>query len=224
LAKELSLYVSKSDLVTDQLRELITRGELKPGDLLRQRELAERFGVSPTPVREALRRLESEGLVSSDVHRGSIVAEVAIEEVEANYQIRAALESLAVSWAAAKATGEDLDDIAVLHQRLAAADRGDREQRVDLNRQFHFRIYEAAGSPLLLSVTRILWLSIPRGAPSLAQRPHRESVSQHAEILKALRSRDGKRAAELTAQHILGALKTIQPEVSLRVSRRERIS
>src|SRR5690348_18481587 len=101
-------YVSKSDMVTDVLRELITDGLLSPGTPLRQRELAEQFDVSYTPVREALRRLESEGPVVTDVHRGATVARTESEELEENYRILAALEALAGSLAVAKMTGGDL--------------------------------------------------------------------------------------------------------------------
>jgi DNA-binding transcriptional regulator YhcF (GntR family) len=75
-------YVSKSDMVTDALRELITDRQLSPGTPLRQRDLAEQFDVSYTPVREALRRLESEGLVVTDVHRGATVARTESQEME----------------------------------------------------------------------------------------------------------------------------------------------
>ena len=73
-------YLSKGDIVFESLREMITRGEVQPGEQLRQRDIAARFNVSATPVREALRRLESEGLVLNDLHRGSRVA-----EIEASY-------------------------------------------------------------------------------------------------------------------------------------------
>ena len=90
-------YVSKSDMVTDVVRDLITDGLLSPGTPLRQRDLAEQFDVSYTPVREALRRLESEGLVVTDVHRGATVARTESQELEENYRILAALEALAGS-------------------------------------------------------------------------------------------------------------------------------
>ena len=92
-------YVSKSDMVTDVIRDLITDGLLPPGTPLRQRVLAEQFDVSYTPVREALRRLESEGLVVTDVHRGATVARTESEMLQENYRILAALETLAGSLA-----------------------------------------------------------------------------------------------------------------------------
>ena len=101
-------YVSKSDMVTDVVRDLITDGLLSPGTPLRQRDLAEQFDVSYTPVREALRRLESEGLVVTDVHRGAIVARAESEKLEENYRILAALEALAGGLAVAKITDDDI--------------------------------------------------------------------------------------------------------------------
>src|SRR5580698_10098970 len=95
-------YVSKTDMVAALIRELIITGELAAGGQLRQRELAQRFGVSQTPVREAMRRLESEGLVVGDTHRGFTVVEPDDGPVEENFQIRAALESLGASLAARK--------------------------------------------------------------------------------------------------------------------------
>src|SRR5258708_18529089 len=104
-------YVSKSDMVTDVLRELITDRQLSPGTPLRQRQLAEQFDVSYTPVREALRRLESEGLVVTDVHRGASVSQAESDELEENFRILAALESLAGSIALTKMTDEDMAEI-----------------------------------------------------------------------------------------------------------------
>src|SRR3984957_16824257 len=113
-------YVSKSDMVTDVLRDLITGGLVSPGTPLRQRDLAEQFDVSYTPVREALRRLESEGLVVTDVHRGATVALAESEELEENYRILAALEALAGSLAVAKITDDDIADIEARYREVAA--------------------------------------------------------------------------------------------------------
>ena len=95
-------YVSKTDMVAALIRELIITCELTTGEQLRQRDLAQRFQVSQTPVREALRRLESEGLVIGDNHRGFMVVEADEGSTEENFQIRAALESLGASLAADK--------------------------------------------------------------------------------------------------------------------------
>lgn len=196
------MYASKGDVVTDALREMIALGELAPGTLLKQRQLAQRFQVSPTPVREALRRLEAEGLVSYDVHRGSRVASVDREEQEENFRILAALESLASALAAEKLDDGDVEEIRAL-ERLFAESDGDVAAR-DSNRAFHFRVYECARSPLLLSLMRLLWRALPSGPQ--VWRPHGESVVQHRALVEALASHDAEAAAEITREHVLGSI------------------
>ena len=201
-------YVSKSDMVTDALRELIADGQLSPGTPLRQRQLAEQFDVSYTPVREALRRLESEGLVVADVHRGASVTWAESEELEENYRILAALESLAGSLAVSKMTDDDMAEIEDLYQQVAACDP-DHHWLAELNRRFHFRVYECARSPMLLLLMRLLWRSFPRGPQ--AGRPHAESVEQHAHLLTALKRRDEEQVAAVIRDHVLGSIRYLRP-------------
>lgn len=215
------VYLTKGDVVTESLRELITRGELAPGELLRQRSLAERFNVSPTPVREALRRLESEGLVSHDVHRGARVAPIDVDEQEENYRILAALEALATSLAVEKLTDADVDEIRELERRFAAVD-GDDPGAKALNREFHFRIYECARSPLLLALMRLLWRAFPRGPQEW--RPHEESVEQHRLLLDALGERDTAKAAAITREHVLGTIEWMRRRLAEGSGRRSRAS
>jgi DNA-binding GntR family transcriptional regulator len=205
------VYVSKGDVVTDSLREMITRGDLAPGELLRQRSIAEQFNVSPTPVREALRRLESEGLVSHDVHRGARVATFDVDEQEENYRILAALESLATSLAVEKLTDADIDDIREIERAFAKA-RADDPDAKALNWDFHFRIYECARSPLLLALMRLLWRSFPRGPQEW--RPHDESVDQHRMLVASLAHRDAERAATITREHVLGSIDWMRSRLS----------
>jgi DNA-binding GntR family transcriptional regulator len=192
-------YASKSDVVCAMLRELIISGELGAGVPLRQRDLAARFGVSQTPVREALRRLESEGLVVNDPHRGATVTGNA-DAVEDNSQIRAVLEPLGARLAARSVTDEQLARLRALNDEMMSLPEGD-DRYGALNRDFHFTIYEAAASPVLLSMMRLLWQAMPVG-PKVT-RPHRESAAQHQELIEALAARDAERAAAITASHIL---------------------
>ena len=195
-------YVSKTDLVVALIRELIITGELAAGEQLRQRDLAQRFGVSQTPVREAMRRLESEGLLVCDTHRGFTVMAPDDGPVEENFQIRAALESLGASLAAAKIDASGLARLASLNERMRSL-ADDDPSYADLNREFHFTVYEYARSPLLLSLMRLLWAAL-HGGPRVA-RSHAESARQHDEILAALRAGDSGAAAERTREHIMGA-------------------
>jgi len=195
-------YVSKTDMVAALIRELIITGELGAGEQLRQRDLAERFGVSQTPVREAMRRLESEGLVIGDTHRGFTVVEPAYGRVEENFQIRAALESLAASLAARKIDEDGIGRLAALNDQICRLDENDPSY-LDLNREFHFTIYEYARSPLLMSLMRLMWASLD-GGPRV-RRAHAESARQHGKILAALRAGDAKAASAETYHHIMDA-------------------
>jgi DNA-binding GntR family transcriptional regulator len=194
-------YLTKSDIVTAALREMLITGQLTPGAELRQRDLARRFNVSPTPVREALRRLESEGLVDYDAHRGATVTDTDFEPDEENYLVRALLEGLAVSLAADRIESEDLVALHTINATLAECD-GDPRLAVDLNRKLHFRIYETARSPLLLVLLRLLWQSFPPDAT--AGRPLSESVAQHEEIIEFVGNGDGEGAQAALHRHILG--------------------
>ena len=119
--------------------------------------------MSCTPVREALRRLEAEGLVARNVHRGATVARTEPEDLAENYRILAALEALAGTLTVPKISDGDIAEVEDLYQQVAACDPGD-ERLAELNRRFHFRIYECARSPmLLLLLMRLLWRSFPAG-------------------------------------------------------------
>jgi DNA-binding GntR family transcriptional regulator len=195
-------YVSKTDLVAALIREMVITGELAAGEQLRQRDLAQRFGVSQTPVREAMRRLESEGLLVCDTHRGFTVAAPELGPVEENFQIRAALESLGASLAARKIDASGLARLRDLNDQMRALPDSD-PRYLELNREFHFAIYEYARSPLLLSLMRLLWASL-HGGPRVT-RTHAESARQHDEILAALADGDAAGASARTYQHIMGA-------------------
>jgi DNA-binding GntR family transcriptional regulator len=205
-------YVSKTDMVAALIREQIITGELTAGEQLRQRDLAQRFQVSQTPVREAMRRLESEGLVIGDTHRGFTVVEPDDGPVEENFQIRAALESLGASLAARKIDAAGLARLKELNDQMRALgteENGEGDPRyAGLNREFHFTVYEYARSPLLLSLMRLLWASLhgtqKHGGPKVG-RTHAESARQHDEILAALRAGDPAAAAAGTYQHIMGS-------------------
>jgi DNA-binding GntR family transcriptional regulator len=205
-----NVYMSKGDVITSVLREMITTGELPPGKELRQRDLARYFNVSPTPVREALRRLESEGLVGSELHRGSRVAAINLEAHEENYLILAELEALATRLAVVKMTDADLEEVRACEEAFARAADDDPTAK-DLNREFHFRVYESARSPLLLSLMRLLWSSFAYG-PQL-WRPHDQSVADHRRLVEALAARDVERSTAITRKHVLGSIEWMRTKL-----------
>ena len=195
-------YFTKSDIVTAALREMLVTGELAPGTELRQRDLAEQFNVSPTPVREALRRLESEGLITYHIHRGARVVETAFGANEENFLIRAVLEGLAAALAAIRVTAADIEALTSINAQLAECEDGS-STAFELNRRLHFGIYEAAKSPSLLALLRMVWQSFPPGSDTV--RPLSESVQQHQEIIRLLDAGDAAGAELAIYAHITEA-------------------
>ena len=146
-----------------------------------------------------MRRLESEGLLSCDTHRGFTVVVADLGQVEENFRIRAALESLGASLAARKV---DPAGLRRLREQMRALADGD-PCYAELNREFHFTIYEYAHSPLLVSLMRLLWASL-HGGPRVS-RTNAESARQHDQILAALAGGDAGAPSARTYQHIMGA-------------------
>jgi len=192
------------------LREAILRGDLKPGQKLKQQELAEWLGMSATPVREVLRVLEAEGLLVHDPYKGVFVAEVSVEDSAEITPIRVALESLAVRMATPRLDENDISALEHLVEEMQQA-----WQEMDLARVrranyfFHATLYRAAGSRILFTMIERLW---PRFATDvLWMIPHRteRSIEQHRAILQAIRERDAEKAARLLEEHITTAGRSI---------------
>ena len=192
-----------SEAVAAQLREDIQRGLLQPGDRLRQGEIATRFGVSTTPVREAFQLLQAEGLVRTDPHRGAIVFRPTAADVREAYEIREALEHLAIEKAMDNGiTPELLDELEAILDRMDEEE--DESAWIELNHAFHLKMYEASQRPRLCSI-----LTNVRDASSgyihmviyNAKRSGRAG-EEHRRILSALRDNDLAEAKEAIRVHL----------------------
>jgi DNA-binding GntR family transcriptional regulator len=190
--------------VLAELRRAIVTGELRPGEQVLQDALAERFGVSRVPLREALKILEGEGHVVYQPHRGYFVAELDVDDLVEVYRLRDLLESDAVRVAVPKLTAEDLQRLADAADDVDRADgSGDLMAMTVANRRFHFTLIEAAGMPRLARLARILW-DATDAYRSLyyAERANRASVhDEHRAVVAAVRDGDAERAVELLRQH-----------------------
>lgn len=193
---------SKTEMVTDALRARIEAGELSAGVVLRQRAVAAELGVSATPVREALERLEAEGYVSSRPNGGAVVVRTEQSRLWENVLIRSVLEGLAARLAAEHRTSGHLAEI--LARERAFGECPDPAASGLLNQQFHFAIYQSTGSPVLMRQLEFLWRSLGPG-PQI-YRTHEESVAQHRAISLAVAQGDGDEAERLTREHILGTV------------------
>ncbi|HEY8485883.1 MAG TPA: GntR family transcriptional regulator [Limnochordales bacterium] len=198
--------VSVSEAVTRALREAILHGRLRPGQRLVQEELAAQLGTSRQPVREALRRLESEGLIVPLPQRGFVVREFREEDLRENYHLRQLLESEAARLAAGRMPAEALEQLREVHRSMArAVRRQDQGSVVELNARFHRLVHQASGMSQLVRLIQQLWAGrtvfTPVFVPGRAQR----SVQEHQAILDALAARDGERAAQAMREHIARA-------------------
>ena len=147
------------ETVVDRIRDLIVSGQLKPGDRLRQDELATTFGVSTMPIREALRQLQAEGLVTFQPRRGAAVASLSVSDYEEIYRIREALEILACGWAAEDFDRIPIDDLRTILEEIekAEAHPEDVYPRLQLVREFFFTVFEASEKEHVLRILSSLW-------------------------------------------------------------------
>lgn len=196
-----SRALTKVDVAYQLLRNEIFQGTLAPGTSLDQEVIATRLGLSTTPVREALRRLESEKLVISRSHRDTIVAPVSLELLENTYAVRLNLDPLAVGLAAAEASEEQLAEI----KRLCVPPTYD-DPVADLhhNRTMHRAVYAACGNATLVEILDMLWDRSDRYRLIVlrTRSTARSAHEQHEAIVDALLARDAERSAALMREHI----------------------
>ncbi|AFZ23121.1 transcriptional regulator [Cylindrospermum stagnale PCC 7417] len=193
---------STPDLIAEALREAILRGIFQEGQSLRQDEIATQFGVSRIPVREALKQLEAEGLVTLHLNRGAIVSVLTIAEAQEICEIRSALEVKAMQLAIPKLTQADLEKATVI---LAATDQAtDAGTLAKLNWEFHGTLYATAERPRLLTMIKTLHVNIDRYVRvQMVQMNYQEhSQKEHYQLLDACQKRDTKAAIRLLKRHI----------------------
>jgi DNA-binding GntR family transcriptional regulator len=226
------------DKLASRLHARVLSGDLPAGTRLRQEALAEEFGVSRTPVREALRKLQAAGLVELQPNRGAVVRGHSSREIRNAYEVRAALEALAAGLAAERATREQLarldqaqSEFLAALQRTLARRRGGREvgQRdVRLweraNDDFHQTIHEASGNEVLAGTLARLNRSFPRDLSSLvvgeSSAMLEANVGEHDAILEALSHQDATAAYELMQRHIVRAGRLVTLRVEQRAADR----
>ncbi|GAB3445561.1 GntR family transcriptional regulator [Streptomonospora sediminis] len=193
---------SKADYVHEALRQEILTGALSPGSAIGQEEIAARLGVSITPVREALRRLESDGLISYRAHHGATVSELGAEAAEELYLLRAAVEGLTARLAATRITAEQLESLREIHERMLSADPHSLAQD---SRLFHQTIADIGGPAFLASHVRSIRQNNPVPlSVSLWNDPANAQVflDAHARLLDALANGDAEAAEHIMAEHI----------------------
>ncbi len=208
-ATNLGVLSSASEVIFGSLREAIVDGALQDGDLLRQDQIATMFNVSRIPVREALARLEEQGLVTNQRYKGAVVSSLSLDEISEMFEFRALLEGELIRQAVANIRPETLDE-ARRHAEDFATET-DSARWAPLNRQFHYTLYKDCDRPYHLQVASSALDKVGRylRAQLVLTDGFLRARTEHAGILNAAFARDAEKAAELTRAHILGASRSL---------------
>ena len=198
-------YLPLRDVVFNTLRQAILRGELKPGERLMEIQLANKLGVSRTPIREAIRKLELEGLVLMIPRRGAEVAEITEQNLRDVLEVREALEELSVKLACEHATQEQIEEMKQAAQVFKESLSGDDVTRIaEADVAFHDAINMATDNQKLIQILNNLREQMYRYRMEYLKdrQSHSVLVREHEEILNALCARDAEKALDVTITHI----------------------
>lgn len=205
-------YLPIRDVVFNTLREAILTGKLAPGERLMEKRIAEDIGVSRTPIRESLRRLQLEGLVDITPRKGAVVSAISEKDIRNVLEVRAALEALAVKLACRNMTPEQFKTIKTCAEEFDSRRmESDYRLAAELDEAFHNAIYDAAGNDKLIHILSNLRIQMFRfRAEYLKSIKHREKIArEHRELLGALCEKDEKKAAAAAVKHIENQEKTV---------------
>ncbi|NOJ59102.1 GntR family transcriptional regulator [Arthrobacter sp. 260] len=201
------IYKTKSDLAYAEVRQRILSGAIPPGSLLPQRQLAESLGMSLTPLREALKRLMSEGLVELESHRDARVSAISSQEINDFMDLRLALDPFATALAAERHTDADAAAMKESFSRLLPVTRDQGDAALTAHRDFHEAIYRGSHNPRLIHLLDEIWdlsdryrrlgLSLPESSASREQ-DHEE----HEDLLRLVLARRGEDAHRLMEGHV----------------------
>ncbi|MDP5290981.1 GntR family transcriptional regulator [Oceanimonas sp. CHS3-5] len=202
--------------VADCVRTMIIEGELKEGERINEPALCKQLDISRTPLREALKVLHSEGIVTIEPNRGARVAVITPDEIREHFEIICSLERRAAELTAERATAADLEQLTRLQYQLEGYHRAqDKQQYFEINQHIHRLIIELAGNDTLIQLHHQLMNKVSRGRYLAIGFHHRwdESVTEHQQLLDALKAGDGDRAGRILAEHVMHTGKLLVSEL-----------
>lgn len=209
-------YLPLREVVFNTLRDAILKGELDPGEHLMEVQLANRLGVSRTPIREAIRQLETEGLVVMTPRKGAVVAEITQKDLTDVLEVRKALEELAVELACNKITAEEVEKLKECDERFCEAlDKNELTVIADMDEQFHDVIYEATGNKRLVQLLNNLRQQMYRYRLEYIKDDKQWDVlrEEHKRLVKAIEEKDIATAKAVTGHHIDNQEQTISARI-----------
>jgi len=217
-------YTRMSDLAYQAIRDAIVSGGIAQGARLNQDELAKRLGVSRAPVRDALNRLEAEGLVQTARAGGAVVAEATEQGMVDIYELRAILDAACTRLACERMSDEELSRLQeIVEATERVTDQGDLPGIVQAHAEFHYLVYAASGNAELNRVARNLWdRSYRFRVLALENRENaRHGLAQHRAILTALKARDADRAVAAAEAHDQSSIRHLRGRVQAGEARQE---
>ena len=197
-------YKPLREIVFETLREAIISGLLEPGERLMEIQLAEELGVSRTPVREAIRKLELEGFVVMMPRKGAYVAGVSVKDIVDVFEIRAALEALAAGLAAERITTDELDEMERAARHIYESNDKIINNMVESDSAFHALLYKASRNQRLVQIITLLKEQIQRFRTTSLSQPGRikHAVDEHRGIIEAISEHNVELASTLAREHI----------------------
>ena len=198
--KPIERHQTLREKILETIRESILKGTLKAGEKVAEPELAERFGISRTPIREAFRQLESEGYLTVIPRKGAVVTSLSERDVEEFYAIKSILEGYAARMAAEKMTQKDIDRLEAINDRLELlAQQGDVKTFFRVHNEFHETFIRAAENEKLLELINQLMMKFNRLRMASLSLPGRMeiSVEEHRNMIQAFKNHDGDKADSL---------------------------
>lgn len=199
--------------LTDRLRTMIVEGVLPDGEKVPERELCEKLGVSRTPMREALKVLAADGLLTLEPNRGARVRAITLEDLEQVFPLMGALEALAGELACRNISEPQLVELRQTHQiMLEHFRREDMSGYFKHNQRIHELIMEAASNPTLATTYRSLAIRVRRARylANMSKDRWQQAVNEHEEIMEALEQRDGDRLGAILKRHLENKFATVQ--------------
>jgi DNA-binding GntR family transcriptional regulator len=216
---KLDSYKPLREVVSATLREAIVSGILQPGERLMEIQLAEELGVSRTPVREAIRKLELEGFVIMVPRRGTYVADLSIKDINEVYEIRTALDVLAAGLAAERITEEELEQLERLLVEIGEAiENGDLQKIIDIDSQFHDVLYRASRNDRLVGIINNLREQFTRFRTISIQYPGRlkSTLVEHGRLIEAIAQRNVELAQQMAREHMENSEQTLLQDLNER--------
>lgn len=208
----LNNYKPLREVVFNTLREAIISGELKPGERLMEVQLAEKMGVSRTPVREAIRKLELEGLVTMTPRKGVHVAELSMKDIIDVLEIRASLDGLATALSALRITDEEIKELRhIYNQFISYMEKDNLQGTIKKDVEFHEVIYKSSRNDKLIQIINNLKEHVQRFRIIYLKdySSPKDIIKEHQEILDAISKRDPEAARLIAERHIHNQQETI---------------